>query len=96
MEFSSLSVRCGEWDPFDYQLLILESGLLIQHRVSKGEVEKVRDRILTQKDALRDMTAKEAQLNRQLEKKQEKLAKVQLQHQRSKEDVREIIKSVER
>ncbi|XP_033630898.1 kinetochore protein Nuf2-like [Asterias rubens] len=77
------------------KLIMAINNELEKQKESKSEVEKVRDHILTQKDALRDLTAKEAQRNRQLETKQEKFAKVQLQHQHSKEDVKEIIKSME-
>ncbi|XP_038069117.1 kinetochore protein Nuf2-like [Patiria miniata] len=77
------------------KLLTAINTELEKQKDAKGEVEKVRDHILSQKDALRDLTAKEAQLNRQLESKQDKVAKVQLQHQRSKEDIREAITAME-
>nr|XP_054762482.1 kinetochore protein Nuf2-like [Lytechinus pictus]XP_054762486.1 kinetochore protein Nuf2-like [Lytechinus pictus] len=54
---------------------------LEKQREGQATLEGVRDQIQVEKDQLRDFTAQEGHLNRQRESKQEKLVKLQLQHQ---------------
>ncbi|XP_071952920.1 uncharacterized protein [Antedon mediterranea] len=54
---------------------------LDKQKEATNEVEKVKDRISVQRDALRDLTAKENQLKRQKVSKQERMSKLSLQHQ---------------
>lgn len=66
------------------QGVALISGInaeLEKQREAQSSLEGVRDQIQSEKDQLRDQTAQEGHLNRQRDSKQEKLVKLQLQHQ---------------
>ncbi|XP_013420888.1 kinetochore protein Nuf2 [Lingula anatina] len=54
---------------------------LEREREVLAEVTNIRDRVQSQKDVLRDLTAKEQQLRRMLSTKQEKMAKLNIQLQ---------------
>ncbi|XP_072043707.1 kinetochore protein Nuf2-A-like [Amphiura filiformis] len=56
-----------------------------------SEIEKIRDKRQGQTDVLHQLTAKEGHVNRQIESRQEKLAKMQIQHRVAVEGLKENI-----
>ncbi|XP_011672755.1 kinetochore protein Nuf2-A [Strongylocentrotus purpuratus] len=69
---------------------------LEKQREAQATMEGVRDQIQIEKDQLRDFTAQEGHLNRQRESKQEKLVKLQLQHQHTVTALQENIQREQR
>ena len=65
-------------------------------REVNSEIEKVRDRCQAQKDILRELTVKEGHVNRQVNSRQEKLAKMQIQHKVEVEGLKENMAARER